>query len=62
MEIDNKYIKFNANYEVKDDSTVVFTDYFERKLRVTDVKDYDWYKKDLENIVKYAGEKVVISR
>lgn len=62
FEIDNKYIKFSANYEVKDDSTVVFTDYFERKLRITEVKDYDWYKKDLENISKYAGEKVVISR
>lgn len=62
FKVDNKYMTFGARYEVKDPSTIVFTDFFERRLRVVDPKDYAAYKAGLESIAKYAGEKVVIER
>ncbi len=62
FEVKNKYIEFRAEYEVKDASTIVFKDSFERKERFVDVKDYKSYKKDLESISKYAGEKVVMNK
>ena len=62
FEVDNKYIKFSAAYETKADGTIVFSDHFERRERVVDIKDYASYKSGLESIAKYAGEKLVIEK
>ncbi len=60
--VEDKYVKFGAKYEIKDGSTIVFSDYFERKRRVVDVEDYASYKSNLESIARYAGEKAVIEK
>ncbi|HOD39333.1 MAG TPA: hypothetical protein PKL57_02140, partial [Candidatus Wallbacteria bacterium] len=60
--VEDKYIKFGAKYEIKDGSTIVFSDYFERRQRTVDVDDYASYKSNLESIARYAGEKAVIEK
>lgn len=60
--VEDKYVKFGARYEIKDGSTIVFSDYFERKQRTVDVADYASYKSNLESIARYAGEKAVIEK
>jgi len=62
ISVENRYMNFYAGYEIKDRVTAVFSDRFERKARVVAPADYDAYRKDLEKLVKYSGEKVVIEK
>lgn len=62
LEIDNKYMVYNAEFIKAGENKVIFSDKLERKTRMVDPADYQSYKDDIEKIKKFGGEKVVISR
>ncbi|MEZ7892843.1 MAG: DUF3857 domain-containing protein [Candidatus Wallbacteria bacterium] len=62
FEIKNKTIDFRAEYKEIAPNKINFNDRFEIIARMVDPADYQAYKADLEKIMKYAGEKVVIEK
>jgi len=62
LTVENKYILFKGEYKETAPGVITFSDKIERKARFVDPADYASYKADLEKLMKYAGEKVVIRR
>lgn len=62
LTVDNKYMIFKGEFKETTPGVITFSDKMERKARFVDPADYASYKADLEKLMKYAGEKVVIER